>query len=837
LATVKFYDNDALMSGEHTEYTVDSVARWILDNIQPAQAFSVFCGDVNQSNSVPITAESLAALGDGDYTIMLTPAAAAVPYIVALVVAVAVVALTPKPNLPTNVSRGQESPNNQLSSRSNTARPLQRIPDINGEVLSIPDVIMPEYTIYENDAQKIRAYYCAGVNDVLISSVKDSDTPIEFIADSGVAIFGPNKNPNTDAPDYTVGEPQDWEIVTPYRLEDVNGIHIGAGAGTVVSVRRWANPFGDTDRIYLERSNGAEWDDFDVGDQVYINLSLRLFSTWYPLSGDYTVIDKIFSGSIYWLVINAVFFPGTSEAANPARGNVSTLSDQNTDWAYFTRDAAQTILINVVAADGIYSDNGGDDIEYLEVPYSIMYQQLDANNNAIGEIVEIDKVISGDDRTQRAQSTEIEWVASRFRVRLGRRPLEIIPDGVYSDNIRWNDCYALVDIPVGHDFGNITTIQTETKQTIAATSIKERQLNCIAQEQLEPYINSTTQGALAPNTSAVQSFIRSALDPTIGNRPVSEIDIDGLLAVEQEIITYFGSDHSTKFAYTMDSTEVSFQEYAQMVFNAINCIAYRDGSTIKAIFEKPVVAPSMLFTHRSKIPGTERYTRNFNPSTINDGVEFNWVSPATERTETILLADNPPAINPLVLNIAGIRDEKQAIIRANREYNKVKLSKMNLDVSVTAEGRYVLPNSVVSVVKGSRVYTEDGEVIDQNGLILTLSQDVDFSGVGPFSIVLKKDDGTTEYIIVTAGTLPNQVVLAGAPSETIRTSIDSRRTEFSFGSDERLNSQWWMAQEIDISQKLQVGLKCINYDEGYYSGDDVNLGAYSSGYSDGYDIS
>lgn len=836
MATVKFYDNDALMSGEYTEHTVDSVAQWILENIQPSQAFSVFCGDVNQSNSIPITPEALSALGDGDYTIMLTPAAAAIPYVVALVVAVAVVALTPKPNLPDNVSRGQESPNNQLSSRSNRARPLQRVPDINGEVLSIPDVIMPSYIIYENDIKIIRSYYCVGINEVLVSDVKESDTPIDLIEDSGAAVYGPNKNPNTHSADYTFGNAQSWDIVTPYRLNDVDNIPIGASGEITTTIKQWANQSGASNQIGLRKSDSSAWAEFNPGETVFVNANIKVSGSWETLYGDMFVSSISYIGGVEWLFLTtADTYP--LELGNPAGGIVSSISGQLTSWAYFTKEKADEVLVNVVAANGIYSDDGAGELKFLEVPYSIIWQRLDDGNNPVGAEYEIGKVISGSSREQKAQSTTLNPLSSKFRVRMRKRDRAVSPDGVYSDDIRWNDCYAIIDLPPAHDFGNITTIQTETKATNAATSIRQRELNCMSQEMLEPYTSSTTQGPLAANSSAVQSFIRSALEPTIGNRSTSEIDIDGLLALEQEIITYFGSDHSTKFAYTMDSTEVSFQEYAIMVFNAINCIAYRDGSIIKALFEKPIIAPSMLFTHRSKIPGTERYSRNFNPSTINDGVEFNWVSPETQRTETISLADNPPAINPLTLNIAGIRDEKQAIIRANREYNKVKLSKMTLDLSVAAEGRYVLPNSVISVVKGSRVYTEDGEVLAQDGLTLTLSQDVDFSGVGPFSIVLKDDDGTTEGVIVSAGANANEVVLAGAPATVIRTGIDSRRTEFSFGSEGRLNSQLWMAQEIDISQKLQVGLKCINYNEGYYAGDDVNLGSYDSGYDDGYEIS
>ena len=77
--------------------------------------------------------------------------------------------------------------------------------------------------------------------------------------------------------------------------------------------------------------------------------------------------------------------------------------------------------------------------------------------------------------------------------------------------------------------------------------------------------------------------------------------------------------------------------------------------------------------------------------------------------------------------------------------------------------------------------------------------------------------------------------MATLPSEALRTGIDARRTEFSFGDDSTLDAQRWLAQEIAIEGKLYANIKAINYSDEYYSGDGVNLSAYTSGYDEGYD--
>ncbi len=239
---------------------------------------------------------------------------------------------------------------------------------------------------------------------------------------------------------------------------------------------------------------------------------------------------------------------------------------------------------------------------------------------------------------------------------------------------------------------------------------------------------------------------------------------------------------------------------------------------ISARFEKPQAIPAMLFTHRSKLPDSETYTRNFNASTINDGVEFNYVDPATNTTETIYLNDGG-SVNPKVLNIAGIRNLAQANVRAAREWNKIRYSKLSCEVSVTAEGRYVRPMDMVSIVKGTRVNTFDGEVIAVDGLELTLSQDVVFIQGDAHSIILKNDDGTTDGITCIEGSESNTVILNTPPQQAIRTGIEGRRTEFSFGNDAKQEAQQWIVQDIDLTDKLSVQLKAINYSDEFYTDD------------------
>jgi len=835
-----------MLTGQFEEIDTDGcIADWLVDNFEAGDAFSVF-SSFKPSQENCITFNEAELMKDGEFIVLDTPADAvtAAFIIVSVVLAVAVVALTPKPELPENINRQQESPNNQLSSRSNQARPLQRIPDIKGQVLSIPDVIMPAYSIYEDNKEIEHGYYCVGRGQYQLDSLKDGDTPIELISGSGVEIYYPNHNPNTSPPDETIGIDIERDIYIPQRSPQASDL-------TLVSDFAEANYTKDKIMVYtIEQFKDTNF--FVVPNQ---QTGFLLSPSSYPVGSFATFIDMVVGGvdvSGTWEVNYSSEtamhlkkgFPSLPQIPiKPTSGEIEPDEVQEfTDWFYLTSRPSESAIVNVVAPFGMYKDDGSESLNSTFVDYEIQFQEVDDNDNLVGAIMTVNGVIDGDNQKQKGKTTEYNFIsdggkasAIKFACRAKRTtPRDTTFNGQVVDEIRLKDVYALANIESNHEFGDVTTIQTKTTATPFATSVKERQLSCIATEMLEPYIDENTQGPLAPNTNAIQSFITDSLDPVIGNRTSDEIDIQGLLDLNAEIDSYFGNDNHTNFSYTFDSTDISYQDYAQTVFNAINCIAYREGSVIKAIFERPQLIPAMLFTHRSKIPDSESYTRNFNRSEIPDGVEFNWTDPDTDTTETIYIPSDKSAVNPKQFNIAGIRNFQQATIRANREYNKIRNQKLAVDIVVTAEGRYVRPMDMISIVKGTRVNTFDGEVIAVNNLTLTLSQDVEFTLGDIHSITLKNDDGTTDNILCNEGAAPNEVILVNPPQQTIRTGIDSRRTEFSFGNEARKESQRWLAQEIDLTDKLNVTIKAINYSDEYYAGDGVNLKAFSDGFDDGF---
>ena len=799
--------------------------------------FIVYRDEMAGPNDITADIDALVNGVEGNYYVAETAAEAfAVQLVVSLIISVAIIALTPTPELPTNVNRQQESPNNQLSNRSNQARPLQRVPDIKGQVLAVPDVVMPTYSVFEGNQEIEHGFYCVGRKQLQIEELKDGDTPIDLITGASAGIYYPFNSPNTGVADIQIGEEIQESVVMPFRSNNVDGLILGANNQETefdATRYRFDDLDGATGAITGPRGQTIL---VSVGDNLVLDGVFVDDGTGpVDISGTYEV-TSVFGVNLQIDISLATWgFAGNQLGTDGTIYPEDTPSFRWTDYFYMTRSEFNSGFVNVIAQNGMYKDNGTVRIE-TSVDFDVEVEAVDIDGNPSGSITTYSGTVTGADSSLKGTTLNFNFAApSRFRAR-ARRTTDIDTNfqGTVVDEIRLNDLYGVEEIGAV-DFGNVTTIQTKTIATPLATAIKERQLNCIATEMLYEYQGSGVfASTLTANTRAVQSYISDAIDPVIGNRTIDEIEADDILALDSEIDTYFGITENGEMSYTFDSTKITFQDYTKIMFDAINCIAFREAGKISALFEKPQETPALLFTHRSKQPGSERVSRNFNPSTVNDGVEFNWIDPNTNTTETIYIPSDKSAVNPKKFDIPGVRNFKQATIRAKREYNKLQFNKESLELTVTAEGRYVRPQSMISVVKGTRVQTFDGEVLAQDGLELTLSQDVSFVPVDTYSITLKQDDGTIENIIVTAGSSADKVILSMAPAQTIRTDGTSRRTEFSFGNDAKKESEKWLAQEIDIRDKWFVGIKAINYTDDYYKDDLESLSAYSSAYSEAY---
>lgn len=524
--------------------------------------------------------------------------------------------------------------------------------------------------------------------------------------------------------------------------------------------------------------------------------------------------------------------------------NCTILKDGVSEWTDWITlpDATRTeVWCNVTAPQGMYKDNGGKSV--ATVAFAIEIEKLNATTLLpLGTpVVEtVTGSLSGSVTDERADTIEhaTAWTGP-CRVRMRRTTdYDYTWAGTVMDEIKWADLYAISPVSKTH-FGNKTTIHTVTQATARATAVKTRQLNCLASRLLPTYNGSTwsavldatglkTSGTLNATSKLVDILAAVTQDPKIGNRALTDLDLAQVWSTQQALDTWSAS--AGQFNYTFDTDNTSFEETLIMIANAVFCIAYRQNGKIRLAFDKAQTASTALFTHRNKKPRSETITRKFASDSDYDGVEFVYMDPDSEQSETIRLPLDGSATKYKKFEIAGIRSFTQAWYRASREYAKLLGQRITLETTTTLDGRSLLPNSRIDVVDNTRFKSYDGEVVGQSGLTLTLSQDVAFVPSVAHSIILMKRDGSLQSIACTAGAAANQVVLATTPAEAIVTSYGQAgiRTIFSFAADSARAAQAWLVQEVDITDGQYCTVRAINYSADYYASDTAAVPAKAS---------
>ncbi|XYJ11819.1 host specificity factor TipJ family phage tail protein [Telluria sp. B2] len=809
-------------------FEASSLAQWLLDHYgeAPAVTVQIFAGEPCAANEISQDVKTILAGDAPEYVILQSPGdATTIFYVVMAVVAVAAVILMPKPVMPGNVNRTQQSPNNALTSRENKVRLLERVEDIYGTVKAIPSLMMPTYTKYIGNKKFEYGYYCVGRGYYDISELRDGDTLIADIAGASASVYAPFTSPNSGhPPQLQVGDGIIDGVLTVSRAIEVDGITLRADNQVQLAASGTYN-FNGEEGIITQVEKKPNFNAvLQPGDSIVISGSVSGSNT-FNYNGTFEVADV---GDGY--VVVSKQWTKSASGVHATISLASEATDTNTDWVTLPAVDRTQVWCNVVAPNGLFKDNGGK--MTATVAFKVEIERLTQDLVPTGQVEIASGALSGATTEEYADTIEhsTAWVGPA-RVRMRRlTPYDFDFEGTVQDEIKWGDLYSASPV-AKTEFGNKTTIHTVTQATSRATAVKSRQLNCIASRKLPVFDGKVFSGsfdatgrhalgAIAPTSRLIDIIAAVSADPKIGGRDLGlEVDIAQIWGVQQQLDAWH--PECGRFNYTFDSDSMSYEETIVSIANAGFCIAYRQNGKIRLALDRAQPASTALFTHRNKKPRAETITRRFANDAEYDGVEFVYVDPDSHQSETITLPLDGHYTKAKKFEIAGIRSFAQAWYRANREYYKLLGQRITIETTTTPDARSLLPNARIDVVDNTRFRSYDGEVVGQDGLTLTLSQDVAFAPGAPHSILFMRRDGSLQSIGCTAGAAPNQVVLQQLPSEAIvtRQGVDGIRTIYSFAADSARGAMAYMVQEIDLSDEQYATIKAVNYSDSYYQAD------------------
>ena len=755
-----------------------------------------------------------------------------------------------KVSSPDLANQQAESPNNSLTNRNNKPRPYERSYDICGTVQSIPCDLMTVYRLYNSSGKVIEyGYYDVGRDylDTPANGITDGDTLLSAITGSSAAVYAPFTSPNSgDAPQTLVGDAIVQNLYITASASEVDGQTLKAPNDLQIDVSLFNVVYlgGGLGQLTAASGDAAFDDVFQVGDIAFFDeVRAQRPGSDLDLTGNYTV--TFVSGT--QLEVNVSSNVGQWSQVPSTDGVIGTegrhqVGPQNTyeasftDWVTVNRINSERVVANISADNGMYKENNDGKFR-TSVTAELQYQLVDADGVPYGPMMTAQGSVSG--RSSDATGFTIIGnlpTPSGFRVRARRvSNIDRAFEGQVVDEIKFTNLYGQAQDRTPN-YGNRTTVHTARRQTARATAVRQPQLKMIVTEMVFKYLgNGVFDTVRAKNTQAVQSLIRLMRDPVVGNINLTDENMDKLIATQAEVEGYFKSTAAGQFCYTFDNYATTAQEIITTIAEAIFCSATRRGHSILLNLERPRIGPEMVFTHRSKAPTGEKWTRQFNDRSAYDSLKFSWINPDTNIKETIQIPETG-GVKTDTFDSKGIRNYQQAYWHAWRRYQRNKLNRVAVEFTALEEGALAVPSRPISVVKGSRVSPYDGYVVAVDGLTLTLSQNVVFEDDEDHSVILKKRDGTVQSVQVVAGENDRTVIMLSAPQEAIYTGNSALKTEFSFGSDSRHAAQMIMVSTVEPSDDRTVKITGFNYDAGYYEKDGVPpFGrAFSDGFNNGF---
>lgn len=455
-------------------------------------------------------------------------------------------------------NRTTKSPNNQLGSRDNQVRVLERVEDIFGRVKSIPSLMMPSYFKYVNHRQVEYGYYCIGRGYYDVSELRDGDTLLSDFSRASAAVYAPFTSPGNGSPQLQVGPPITDPILTAQRNEQVDGITLeplnklqilGAqtwdidassgrltqktgypGIGTISEPGQtltFTSTFGgytpeqqvaylyNSDPAYVE---SAYFTSLSVGDkfQVYNNDSettgWRTFTIaskpaanratvtpeWNVGSGTKRtrreVLPQTFTAEI--LSAGEMFVVMGGVSLQTATGVQATVIVQNGQQSEWTSWMTSNSTTATAAWMNVTAIGGlyRDDGKGQQ-PITVAYQ-FEIRRTDGTDTRTVNSSLTGQGQDMRAETVEFQlpWVGP-FQVRARRTtPYDSGFQGAIVDEIKWSDLYAVSRVDRAH-FGNKTTVHTVMYATPRATSVRSRQLNCWAHRRLPTYNGTSWSGS------------------------------------------------------------------------------------------------------------------------------------------------------------------------------------------------------------------------------------------------------------------------------------------------------------------------------------------------------
>ncbi|MBJ9739703.1 hypothetical protein I5523_08615 [Acinetobacter oleivorans] len=747
--------------------------------------------------------------------------------IVSIVLSVAIAFLMPAPSIAQTTQNNNQSSsaNNELSNRENKMRVNGRIADIYGAAWDTPDLIAVPYKIYENNVEVEHLVGCIGRGHYHIKGAYDGETNIVDIAGASVEVFRPGVDIVSGQPYFSLGSEITTPPLTVQHQNSVNGQILRPADTQSLEGTNYLH-FAYPNEILRAAANNTDLTtNFVSNDRVEItNASFTYNGQTYDLNGTYSVLsvadDRMALSNPAavnpnWLKIKEL----TNQQTAAASPKLSSIGEKWIGPFILDNIERNRVIFNFVANNGLYTVSSGGNQAAVNVTIEVEVTPVNESGAAIGNPMLKQIILKGSAKSRQTVGATLDMVTFQGRCSVRARRLTPTPAvTTVVDEVKWQALYGAFPLQ-STMYEHETVFRARTYATTGALSVKSRKINFDLQRMLPTYKNGAMTTELFPTSSFADALVSMALDDKIGRRTVDEIDIENIYRTYNDIVDYFGTPLAAEFCTTIDDTNLSFEELVTNLCDAVFCTAYRQNNKLKIYFERPTDNSVLLFNFRNIIPDSYKHDLTLGMMDDYDGLVYEYTDPADDTRINIYLPDKG-AKNPKEVKSVGVRNKWQARFNAYRLWNKLRFQRKSITFDAAPESELLVLRDRIAVADYRNGIHQSGDVVKQEGLILTLSHDVDFIAGKSYVIYLQMGDGTVDLLPITAGSAKNKVVLGRLPNSALKLSADDFvNTIYTVVNDDTKDSLPYLVAKKDPVDKFSNTVTAVNYDVRYYLND------------------
>ena len=444
-----------------------------------------------------------------------------------------------------------------------------------------------------------------------------------------------------------------------------------------------------------------------------------------------------------------------------------------------TETVIDKIEIDVACQKGLYYANDSGGLNTKSVQWRVDARLIDDEDNALGSWFTLGtETISAATVNGIYRTFSYAVTSGRYEVRATRLDDKDTSSRA-GHELRWASAKGfIVSTP---NYGDVTLLAIKMKATNNLSQRSSRMVNCIVTRKLPTWSPSGGWTDRVP-TRSIAWAIADILKANYGAQLTDKsIDLEGLYRLDQT-----WTARGDTFNGVFDS-KLTVYDALSRVCKVGRSVPYIQGGIVRFVRDEPKEIPVALFGPRNIVKNSLTIQYIMPSEDTSDSVCVQYFSDRTWKSSEVTgTFAGSTSDKTATVELFGCTDKNQALREAVYMALANRYRRRIVSFSTELEGLIPSYGDLISITHDMPHWGTGGEVMSKNGTTLTLSEPVEFTEGQNHYLALRTQTGELAGPYrVTAGILPNEVILQEAPSIEIETGTTAERTHFAFGIQDK----------------------------------------------------